>query len=150
VYQNGPANFPSWLREEFLRPDAAAWKHLYIQEWPIGSVVSGLSDSRSSRSVVAPVRAAVLFIGGPWDGRRQVIDSLPSRFYVEQLQKISQEVSTETGQAPDGPVTTDKVMYAKVDFGGKTFYVAMPPDRYGSWPITYAAEELFKGYKNLA
>jgi hypothetical protein len=96
------------------------------------------------------VRSAVLFIGGPWDGRRQVVDSLPSRFYVEQLQKISQEVSKETGEALDGPVTNDKVMYAKVDFGGETFYVSMPPDKYGVWPITYAAKELFKGYKNLA
>lgn len=91
-----------------------------------------------------------LFVGGPWDGRREVINGLPNRFYVEKLQKVSQEICKETGKAKDGPVTEEKVVYARVNVGGGVmFYVALDQKDYGKHPTDTLIQELFKGYRNL-
>lgn len=92
----------------------------------------------------------VLFVGGPWDGHRREMDHTPSRFYVEVLTKVSDDVDMKTGEAPPGPVEAAKVAYALIDFGGVSFYKSIPSSDWRKYPTHELAAELFKGYKNLA
>ena len=92
----------------------------------------------------------VLFVGGPWDGQRREMDHTPSRFYVEVLTKVSDDVDPDTGKArAGGPVEASKVLYAKIELGGVPFYKSLPSDDWRKYPTHELATELFKGYRNL-
>ncbi len=93
---------------------------------------------------------SVLFVGGPWDGQRRIMDHTPSRFYVESLTKVSDDIDEKTGDAKPGPIEASKVQYAKIDVLGQVFYKAMPSDDWRRFPTNELGIELFKGYKNLA
>lgn len=92
----------------------------------------------------------VLFVGGPWDGQRKVMDHLPERFYVDALIKVSADIDKETGKAKDGPIEAIKVQYAKLTGFGQVFYKSMPATDWRRFPTYELGVELFKGYKNLA
>jgi len=95
----------------------------------------------------------VLFVGGPWDGQRRVMDHLPQRFYVEVLTKVSDDIDMSSdnikGEAKSGPIENTKVAYAKIEALGQVFYKSIPSKDWRRYPTNELGIELFKGYKNL-
>lgn len=92
----------------------------------------------------------VLFVGGPWDGVRKQFDHLPSRFYVDVLTKVSDDINMDDGTAKPGPMEAEKVAYAKIEAAGQVFYKSLPSKDWRRYPTNELGVELFKGYKNLA
>jgi hypothetical protein len=88
----------------------------------------------------------VLFLGGPKDGQRERMHSAPERYYVERLQKIS----TVKQELVTAPISSDRVVYIKVNLSGYVVYFAHEDLDFDKHPVTEAVRLLIENYRAIA